>query len=186
MNLSAVNASTAETSALIPSAADLSTDFAPSMKGLAFFMNLERFSPISGNPLLTPAPNPPMILPTKSPIAYPTCERSFEPSPTNHDSPGIYFNAPATTRMPVIPAKTTANASIPSNAPEAPPEKLLRITVVAVSTNNNSDSPVAVANVELGSKSLSKYKIPARAAITKVITPKAIIAFLLIFICFAK
>ena len=81
--------------------------------------------------------------------------------------------------MPVIPAKTTANASIPSNAPEAPPEKLLRITVVAVSTNNNSDIPAAVANVELGSKSLSRYKIPAIAPTTKVITPNVNIALLL-------
>ena len=75
-------------------------------------------SAISGNPEVTPAANPPTILPTKLPNAYPIDDKKLPPSSTNFVSPGICESAPNATRTnPIIPINAD-NPNAPSIAPD--------------------------------------------------------------------
>ena len=50
-----------------PDKADSSIPLAPSMKGCKFVMNDDKFSPMPGNPEVTPSENPPTMLPKNAP-----------------------------------------------------------------------------------------------------------------------
>ena len=65
----AVNFNMAPVNEDIPFIALLSIPLAPCTKPWIFSMNLVRLVAISGNPDDIPAPIPPIILPTKSPMA---------------------------------------------------------------------------------------------------------------------
>ena len=81
INSAAVSIITAAVNAPTPlSKLSPSTTFMPTRNGVTFNMNEDKFVPISGNPDDTPAVNPPTILPTNLPIAYPMVASSSPPS----------------------------------------------------------------------------------------------------------
>ena len=57
-----------------------STSFIPVINGVTFDMKSDKFVPTSGKPEVAPAVNPPTILPTNLPIAYPMVASSSPPS----------------------------------------------------------------------------------------------------------
>ena len=69
IKLVAVSATIVAASIPIPSSIEESTILIPTINGVAFIINSERFLPISGSPEDNPAPIPPIMLPTKLPIA---------------------------------------------------------------------------------------------------------------------
>ena len=109
----AVNAIIAPDRKPTPASTLLSTILIPVMNGVTFAIKADRFAPISGNPDDIPAPNPPTILPTNLPIAYPIVARVSPPEETNSLNPGILENAPNAVSTPVITATKPAKPMAP-------------------------------------------------------------------------
>ena len=59
------------------------------INGSKFFINAERFVPITGKDDVTPADIPPAIPPINLPIAVPIVSNNTPPSPISHFNPGI-------------------------------------------------------------------------------------------------
>ena len=73
----------------MPETTDESIDFAPSTKPFIFIMKSDRFWPICGSPLVTPAEKLPTRFPINVPIALPSIPRTLTPSPSSQSNPGI-------------------------------------------------------------------------------------------------
>ena len=144
----------------------------PTRNGVRLTINCERFEAIFGNPVDMPAPNPPMILPTKFPIANPILDSKSPPEEMRSFTPGILDNPPRAANIPAMIATKLPNPIAPCIAAAAGIR--LITTHIPVITTNRLSNAVADASVCLTGNCPTKYNIPANAPIINVITPTAI------------
>ena len=149
--------------------------------GCASVINPARFLPILGKESDTSPRNPFIMLPAKPPKISPNWSKTFPPSPTIHEKPGICFNAPNATNTNSIPPITKVNPTSPDKitAGEAMPS--------AINKADNEPIGSAISHKPLNteimlltpvSKKSLKYGIEIKApiAVIRTVMPLAIIA----------
>ena len=141
-------------------------------------MKFDKFVPMSDKPEVTPAANPPTILPRNEPIPYPTASKTPSPRLRKSSNPGISSAKPATaTAKAVTPATSIAKVERPFDAAAPRVPTPLRINKEPDSESNTTDKPAAIPNTESTSNWERATRIPPKALTTNVITPNDIYAF---------
>ena len=127
----------------------------PSMKGLMFFINVDKSEAISGNELVKPSAIPPAIPPTNCPIDFPIFSSRFPPSPISHSKPGNCAKAP-------IEVKTNANSVIIAPRPSTP----IIAPGIAPATADNAKVNAVNKPTAMIALNMFSVSIPFKASIT--------------------